>query len=94
MTTPSCVICEREEGHKATNRFGERDLNPDAPLGAMETCSFCGTLSVCPECVHERECCENLDEIQESPDVQPHKPPTPCEHRAEWIGRRIVEASR
>lgn len=58
VTQPRCSICGREEGHKAMNRAGERDLNPDTPLGPMETCSFCGTLSVCPDCVHERDCCD------------------------------------
>jgi hypothetical protein len=62
----TCSICDREEGHKATNRFGWRDINPDTPLGAMATCSFCGTLSVCPDCVCERDCCEAKDAIAAS----------------------------
>lgn len=58
-----CSVCTRQEGHRATNRFGGPDLNPDTPLGAMETCTFCGTLSVCPDCVCERDCCELRDAI-------------------------------
>ena len=54
---PRCLVCERLEGHKALNRFGERDLNPDCPLGQMEQCTECLLQSVCPECLHERECC-------------------------------------
>lgn len=58
-----CSVCDREKGHKATDRFGYPDPNPDTPLGAMQTCTFCGTLSVCPDCWHERDCCEEREKL-------------------------------
>lgn len=69
--TPRCTVCKRQEGGGSTNRFGERltyggspqpDLNPHVPLGAMETCPSCWTLSICPDCLHEGDCCYRVAE--------------------------------
>ncbi len=58
-----CTICERRPGDKPFNRFGERDPNPDTPLGALDLCESCNTANVCPECLLMRECCEAKGEL-------------------------------
>lgn len=57
----TCAVCDRAPGHMETDRFGDRDANPNTPLGSLEHCSECG-LVVCPDCLQERECCEQADE--------------------------------
>jgi len=71
--TKTCSICHREEGHKATDRFGEPDQNPDTPLGSMGSCVDCGSLSVCPDCLHERDCCRDRDNRIEELEWQSRK---------------------
>lgn len=66
MTLDKCMVCGRPSGHKATNRFGERDVNPDTPLGPLRGCAFCGTAKVCPDCWHELDCCELAEEKAEA----------------------------
>jgi len=52
-----CEVCDRRAGYAPFNRFGEPDLCPDTPLGEVALCPECGRYS-CPDCQHERECCE------------------------------------
>lgn len=54
-----CQVCGRRPGllDAERNRFGGLDPNPETPLGELDTCLDCGR-RVCPDCLHERECCE------------------------------------
>lgn len=58
---PKCTICKRSPGPAPLNRFGYPDPNPDVELGPLATCQFCWTLQVCPDCLHERDCCPELE---------------------------------
>jgi len=55
---PPCAVCGRRAGYAPKDRFGFPDPNPETPLAEMKSCPDCGLLSVCPDCLHEGDCCE------------------------------------
>ena len=53
-----CEICDRAPGDRALDRGHWPDPGQkDTPLGALEKCADCRCW-VCPDCLHERDCCE------------------------------------
>lgn len=50
-----CVVCGRREGDKV-DQGGSYD---GVPLGEVTRCQQCGQWA-CPDCEHERDCCEKL----------------------------------
>lgn len=61
--TTRCDVCGRREGNRTTNRFGGPDMNPDTPLGPVTKCPACESMA-CPDCLHEQECCEMVEEAE------------------------------
>lgn len=60
MSKRKCEVCGRKAGPAPLNPFGEPDLSPDVPLGAVTKCPDCGLWS-CPDCQAETECCEVVE---------------------------------
>lgn len=58
QTEVACSVCGRKAGMQDAhrNRYGEPDLNPETPIGAITPCEFCSTWT-CPDCQQERDCC-------------------------------------
>ena len=62
-----CQICDREPGTQV-DRF--RDPDP-LPLGELKRCQSCGLL-VCPDCLHEADCCfRDEEEHEDEPNWAP-----------------------
>jgi len=52
----TCQVCERRVG-STKDRCGEED---GVPLGPLEKCDLCSKW-VCPDCLHEADCCFDGD---------------------------------
>ncbi len=54
---PVCAVCNRQEGD--TNTRDHMPIADAVPLGQVTPCPDCGQ-PVCPDCLAERDCCDNL----------------------------------
>jgi len=71
---PACTVCEQtyiDPGPWGPDSLYEIQREQDWPAEAMafEVCPECTTLGLCPDCIHEQECCIALKE-EEQPDSQ------------------------
>ena len=67
---PACTVCGQtytDPGPWGPESLYEIQVDADLPAEAMvfEACSECATIGVCPDCIHEQECCAEAQETAE-----------------------------